>query len=161
MSYSNEWLQFRESEEEYFDRRYAFMQDEEKMIGDLKMALSLVDDNETALRFLLEVSPNTNIILSLIPRLVTLSVDSSNLNIIKLARDILHIYKDDPLVRINIQNSTTSYLAYNDDWHYRRVAELYKLLGYKEELTSFVLLCQTNNNLEIREISDDFYSVQD
>ena len=39
MSYSNEWLRFRKSEDEYFSSRHAFMQEEEKMVSDLNIAL--------------------------------------------------------------------------------------------------------------------------
>lgn len=59
-------------------------------------------------------------------------------------------------VKSSIKAILSSYLAANDEWHYRRIAELYQLLDYKEELIDFLLLCRANSNLEIQEIADDF-----
>lgn len=160
MPYSNEWLQFCKAEDEYLNNLHALMQNEERMIDDLDIALSLADDNETALRFLLGMTPKLSVVLPLVSKIVNLSVDSSNLSTIELSRAVLHLYKDDSSIKTNIKNSIISYLAYNDDWHYRRIAELYKLMGYEKELNSFVILCQANENLEIQEIGNDFNHIQ-
>lgn len=161
MSYSNEWLRFRKSEDEYFYCRHAFMQNNETVVNDISTALALADDNETALRFLLEMTPKTSVIILLLPKVVEIAIDSTNLNAIKLSRDILLHYKNEPFVRSNINTCLGSYIAGNDDWHYRRIAELYKLLNYNEELVAFITLCQESDNIEIREVGDDFRYVQD
>ncbi|GAB3583652.1 hypothetical protein [Hymenobacter daeguensis] len=161
MTYTNHWLQFREAEDRFFTCRYDFMQNEEEIVKDLKMALTKVGDNETALRFLRDMKPSIEIILPLVSGIMDNAIDSSNLNAIGLARDVLNNYKHEPLAKSSIQISAASYLAANDEWNYLRIAELYKLLDYKEELVNFIAICQVNSNLEIQEIGDDFYRAQD
>lgn len=155
--YSSEWLRFRKSEDKFFTCRYDFMQNEEEMIKDLKIALMKASDRETALRLLQDMKPSTAIITPLLSEIMNTAIDSANLNAIGLARDILSNYKNEPLIKGNIQTLATSYLAANDEWHYRRIAELYELLNYREELASFIFLCKANNNLEIQEIGAEFY----
>lgn len=158
MFYSNEWLLYRKAEDKYFSCRYAFMQDEETMVNDLSIALSQAGDNETALRLLVETLPKVSVVLSLLPKVVDAAIDSSNLNTIKLSKDLLYIYKDEPLIRNSIQTLLSNYFAENDDWHYRRIAELYNFLNYKEELIGFVELCRANDNVDIQEVGNDFRS---
>jgi hypothetical protein len=161
MTYSNKWLQFRASEDKLFTCRHDFMQNKDEMIKDLKMALTKSGDNETALRLLRDMNISAKIIVPLLSKIIDNAIDSSNLNTIGLARDVLNNYKQEPLVKRNIQILVTSYLSANDEWHYRRIAELYKLLNYEEELMNFIALCQANSNLEIQGIADDFYRTQD
>lgn len=156
---SAKWIEFRKAEDEYLTRRYDFMQDEKTMINDLDTALSTASDNETALRFLLDTTPCSATVITLVPKVVDISVDSSNSSAISLARKVLFIYKDDATIKECIQTQLNTYLNDNDDWHYRRIAELYKFLDYKEKLDSFALFCLANTNLEINEVGRDFYSL--
>jgi hypothetical protein len=157
MTCSNKWLVFRESEDKLFVCRYDFMQNKDEMLRDLKIALTKAGDNETALRLLRDMKPNAEIMMPLLSGIMHNAIDSSNLNAIELARNVLNDYKNEPLVKSSIQILAKRYLAANDEWHYRRIAELYKLLDYKEELVNFIALCQSNSNLEIQEMGDDFY----
>lgn len=155
--YSNKWIEFRKSEDEYFARRYDFMQDEGTVVNDLDIALSTVSDNETALRFLLETIPSFSIAIIILHKVTDIAIDSSNSSTIAMARKILFNYKDESLTKQIIKISVNNYLDDNDDWHYRRIAELYKFLNYKEELTEFALFCLANIDLEINEVGREFY----
>ncbi len=107
------------------------------------------------------MQPRVDAIAPLLSTIMDVATDSSNLNAIGLARGVLHRYKNESWVRSNIQTSATTYLAGNDEWHYRRIAELYESLNYEEELTSFLSLCKANANLEIQEIAEDFNRAQE
>lgn len=151
---SAKWLRLREAEEEYRARHYDFMQDKEQMVVDLRKALA--DDNITALRLLADMKPEVDALRLFLPAIVDLAIDSSSPDRIVLAREVFAQYKDDSWVKINIQKLVVSYLAGNDEWHYRRIAELYVALSYKEELAVFLVLCQANSNVGIQEISSDY-----
>lgn len=137
------------------------MQNEAAMVSDLTKALTRAGHNQTALRLLVEMQPRVDIIATLLPGIMDLAIDSSNLNSIGLARAVLYHYKNESWIRSNIQTSTKTYLAENDEWHYRRIAELYESLNYEKELTSFLSLCKANANLEIQEIAEDFNRAQE
>lgn len=113
------------------------------------------NDRETALGLLAQMAPSIPIILPLLSEVMDAAIDSSNLTSIALARDILSAYKAEPEIKSRIQLIATGYLAAHDEWHYRRIAELYALLNYEEELSEFLQLCQASANVEIQEISDD------
>jgi hypothetical protein len=156
MAYSNEWQRLREAEENYFNCQYAFMQNEETMLTELKQAITQAADKETALRLLLLMQLDVALLLPLLPEILDIAIDLTGLTGIMLARDVLKFYKHDLQVKTSIKAILSSYLAADDEWHYRRIAELYQLLDYKEELIDFLLLCRANSNLEIQEIADDF-----
>ena len=161
MEYSDEWLRLRKAENDYFTCQYNFMQNEEEMVNNLKRALTKAHDKETALRFLLEMQLKATLSILLLPEILDLAIDSTGLDGIRLAKEVVSIYKNEPQIKESIKSIVNSYLASNDEWHYRRIAELYKLLSYKEELTDFLLLCQANSNWEIQEIADDFLRADD
>jgi hypothetical protein len=129
------------------------MQDKEQMLINLRKALE--DDNITALRLLVAMKPGVDALRLFLPRIIDLAIDSSSPDKIVLAREVLAQYKDDSWVKSNIQRLVVSYLAGNDEWHYRRIVELYTALNYAEELAAFLVVCQANPNVEIQEISDD------
>jgi len=59
-------------------------------------------------------------------------------------------------VRSIIQTLVSTYLAENNEWHYRRIAELYESMNWEEEQNRFLALCQANANLEIQGIKEGF-----
>lgn len=156
MKYSTQWLRLSKAEDEYLAAQYEVIQDEERVVKDLLNALSSIDDRRVALRLLSYMPLSISSIIHLLLEIVGIAVDSSNPTEIKLARETLCIYKDDPLIRNAINTYVSSYLSQNDDWNYRRTAELYETLSYKEELTNFVLICLSSNDLDIKEIGDDY-----
>jgi hypothetical protein len=155
MEYSSAWLCYRQAEDNYFTCRGEFMQNEEKMVNDLKKALTEAGNKETAMRLLLDEQPNVALMTPLLPAIIDIAVDSTGLTGIGLARVLLRKYKNELQIRENVSLIVATYLAENDEWHYRRITELYEVLGYEEELASFLLLCQVNANPEIQEIADD------
>lgn len=155
MAYSEKWLRLCEAEEVYRIRQYEVMQDQAQMALDLKQALAGPENDLTAMRLLVAMKPGVEIITPLLPRVLGSAIDSSSPDRIILAREVLAAYKDDPGVRNHIQTMVASYLD-ADEWHYWRIAELYTRLNYREELTAFLALCRTSDNLEIQEISDVF-----
>lgn len=154
MTYSAAWLRLCEAEQAYFARQYEAMQNQEALALDLQQAL--VEDNFTALRLLAAIQPGVELVAPLIPQVLDIALDSSSPDRIGLARTVLGQYRADPGVRTTIHTLASRYLPANDDWHYRRLAELYTELRYKEELATLLALCQTSDNADIREISDDF-----
>ena len=114
-------------------------------------------DRETALRLLVQMPPSIPVLLSLLFEVMEAAIDSSYLPTIALAREILSKYQTEQEVRSNIQLIAKGYLVTQDEWHYRRIAELYDLLNYEEELADFLRLCKASANVEIQEISDDFH----
>ena len=155
MSYSDKWLRYCEAKNEYFTARYEFMQDKKQMMSDLQQAMASGGNNETALRLLLEMKPKVSIV-TLLPKILNIAIDSSGPSKIELARNVLCIYKDEASMKEKVLTVVSEYLPANDEWHYRRIAELYELLQYKKELADFILLCKSNENLEIQEVGDDF-----
>ena len=123
----------------------------------LKQALTRANDREAALRVLVQMPLRSAMLLSLLPEVMDTAIDSSNLTAIELAREVLSRYQAAPEVRTTIPRLVTCYLPAHDEWQYRRIAELYALLGFKEELVDFLRLCQASTNDEIWEISDDFH----
>jgi hypothetical protein len=154
MIYSATWLRLCEAEQVYLARQYESMQNKEALALDLQKALA--EDNFTALRLLAALKPGVELVAPLLPRVLDIALDSNSPDRIGLARTVLVHYKDDPWVRNTIQMLVGNYLPINDEWHYRRLAELYTELRYQEELTTFLALCQTSDNAEIREVGDDF-----
>jgi len=154
MEYSSAWLCLLKAQDEYFTSYFAFTQDEAVMMSDLSLALT-TDDREVALRLLSEMLPRIELIGSLLPAIMDAAIDSSRIPTIMLSREVLQHYREEPWVRSSIQACVATYLAENDEWHYRRITELYEVLDYEEELASFLLLCQANANPEIQEITDN------
>ncbi|QKG58663.1 hypothetical protein GKZ68_19725 [Hymenobacter sp. BRD128] len=130
------------------------MQDEAVMVSDFGVALATVD-REAALRILLEALPRVELIVPLVVDIMHAAIDSSRIPTIMLAREVLQHYKDESRVRGAIHICVATYLAENDEWHYRRIAELYEVLNYQGELANFLQLCKANANPEIQEIADD------
>ena len=130
--------------------------DSEVVVDDLKKALLKIDDRGAALRLLGWMHPDVEVIKPLLAKVLGPAIDSTDLTTIQLAREALANYKDEPWVKNNIPLLVPRYLPDHDDWNYRRIAELYELLAYKEDLTNFLLLCETSTNADFREISDDF-----
>jgi hypothetical protein len=156
MPYSSKWLRFRQAEEELCTSRAALQLDKETLVNDLKQALVSPNDRQTALELLVYLHPDVTVLLSLLHEVLDTAIDSGNYTAIDLARQVLAKYQAEPLIRSTIPLLVAHYLADQDDWHYRRIAELYVLLNYQEELTSFLWLCQASPNVEIQEIRNDF-----
>ncbi len=156
MPYSSKWLRFRQAAEKLFASRYALQQDKETLVKDLKQALVCLNDRQTALELLAYMYPDVTVLLPLLDEVLSIAIDSGNYTAIELAQQVLAKYQADPLLRSNLLLLVTRYLADHDDWHYRRIADLYVLLNYQEELTSFLRLCQASPNVEIQELSDEF-----
>jgi hypothetical protein len=156
MPYSSKWLRFRQSADEFYNSRYELQQDKEALVKDLKQALLRPKDRQTALELLVYMYPDVTVLMPLLNEVLDIAIDSGDYTAIELSQNALAKYQADPLIRSNIPLIVTSYLADHDDWHYRRIAELYVLLNYEEELTDFLLLCQASPNVEIQEIRYDF-----
>lgn len=156
MPYSSKWLWFHQAAEEIFNSRSALQQDKEMLVNNLKQALVSPNHRQTALELLAYMCPDVMVLMPLLHEVLDTAIDSGNYTAVELARETSAKYQADPLIRSNISFIVTSYLVDHDDWHYRRIAELYALLNYKEELTDFLLLCQASPNVEIQEIRDDF-----
>jgi hypothetical protein len=154
MTYSAAWLRLCEAEQAYRARQHEFRQDPEALALDLQQAL--VYDNFTALRLLADLHLSVELVAPLLPTVLDLALDSSSPDRIDLARTVLGQYRDNPWVRTTIYTLAESYLPANDDWHYRRLAELYTELRYEEELATLLARCQTSEEAGIREIADDF-----
>lgn len=156
MTYSKEWLDFKESEDNFFRSRSAFMKNKEQMMSDLYAALLNAYDRETALRFLEDVSLDFVLSEKILPEVVDAAIDSGNINVIGLSKNVLYKYKDEANFRALLNKCINIYLAVEDDWHYRRIVEIYKLLGYNDELLRVISICKSSDNKDIREIGDDF-----
>ncbi len=154
MTYSTQWLQLCESAQAYGVRQYAVLQDKEQLALDLDKALA--NDSLSALFLWKALEPGIEILLPLLSRALDFAIDCSDPDKIRLAREVLSQHKEDPELRNKLQPLIAHYLADNDDWNYRRIAELYTHLQYKEELAAFIVLCRANDNIDIQEISDDY-----
>ncbi|MBO2010917.1 hypothetical protein [Hymenobacter negativus] len=154
MTYSTQWLQLCESARAYGMRQYAVLQDKEQLALDLDKALT--EDSLSALSLWSALDPGLEILLPLLSRVLSFAIDSTDLDKIRLDREILSQHKEDPEFRNQLQPLIALYLADNDDWNYRRIAELYTLLQYQEELAAFLVLCRASDNEHIQEIGDDY-----
>lgn len=158
MAYSKQWLDFQEAENNFFRIRTLFEQDGKQMISDLHTALSRVDDRETALRFLEDVRVDYNLFSLILPQVLDLAIDSGNLTVIELCRNIILHYKDNVLFRADLSKHINNYLKNEDDWHYRRIAEIFYSLYYENELENLVSICKSSDNIDIKSIGEDFSS---
>jgi hypothetical protein len=154
MTYSTQWLELCESAEAYRIRQYYALQDKEQLARDLEK--SLADDSLIALGLWRDLEPGIEILLSLLPQVLSFAIDSSIPDKIRFAREVLAQHREDPELRNRFQPLIARYLADNDDWNYRRLAELYTHLQYKEELAALLELCRVSDNVHIQEISDDY-----
>ncbi|UOQ51602.1 hypothetical protein [Hymenobacter cellulosivorans] len=161
MSYSTQWVRFLQAEEAFFTCRQEVVQDETALGHDLQQALASIEGRETALRLLAETTLALAVVQPLLADLVATALDSSNLTAIGLARQVLARYKAEAQIRSTIPQLASRYLAENDEWHYRRLAELYGGLNYEEELTDLLMLCQAHPNAEIREIRANYLPTQE
>lgn len=130
MEYSSAWLRLREAEDNYFACLGDFMQNEGEMVNDLKKALTEAGNKETAMRLLLDRQPEVALMTPLLPAIIDIAVDSTGFAGIRLARALLRKYKNELQIREDIRLIVATYLAENDEWHYRRIAELYEVLNY-------------------------------
>ena len=156
MTYSTKWLRLCEAQLAYRIRQYEALQDEEQPALDLEKALADVGEILTALRMWADMIPSIERITPLLSQVLDLAIDSSDPEKTVLAREVLFQYKLEPELKNYLLPLIVRYLADNDEWHYRRIAELYTHLQYREELAAFLVLCRASDNVEIQEVSDDF-----
>jgi hypothetical protein len=154
MTYSPQWLVLCESAEVYRVRQYHVLQDKAQLARDLEKALA--EDSLNALWLWRHLEPGMEILLPLLSQILDFAIDSSDPDKIGFAREVLAQHKEDPKLRNHLQPLIAHYLADNDDWNYRRIAELYTHLQYKEELAAFLVLCRASGNVHIQEIGDDY-----
>lgn len=154
MTYSTQWLQLCKSAQAYRIRQYYVLKDKEQLALDLDKALA--DDSLTALWLWRALEPGIDILLPLLSHVLGFAIDSSDPDKIRFAREVLSQHKEAPELRNHLQPLIARYFADNDDWNYRRIAELYDHLQYKEELSAFLMLCRASDNVDIQEISDDY-----
>jgi hypothetical protein len=154
MTYSTQWLELCEAAEAYRIRQFYVLQDKVQLTRDLEKALA--EDSLTALWLWRALEPGLEMLLPLLARVLDFAIDSSDPDKIGFAREILSQHKEDPQVRNRLPSLLARYLAANDDWNYRRIAELYTHLQYQEELTAFLELCRASDNVDIQEISADY-----
>ena len=117
-----------------------------KHVDDLKAALVRPSDCEAILQLLLETKPDTAVLASLLPAVLDKVVDSTWLMAIDLAKEVVAAYGTEPAIRSGLALLLNNYLPGHDEWRYRHIAELYDLLNYQEELTSFLALCRASSN---------------
>jgi hypothetical protein len=156
MTYSTQWLELCKSAEAYRIRQFYVLQDKAQLVRDLDKALADVGDSLTALWLWRHLEPGMEILLPLLSQVLDFAIDSSDISKIGFAREVLAQHKEDPELRNHLQLLIARYLADNDDWNYRRIAELYTYLQYQEELATFLMLCRASDNVHIQEIGDDY-----
>lgn len=156
MTYSTKWLRLCEAELAYRIRQHESLQDEEQLALDLEKALADVGETLTVLRMWTDMIPGFERITPLLSQVLDLAIDSSDPEKIVLAREVLSQYKAEPELKSYLLPFIARYLVGNDEWRYRRIAELYTRLEYREELAAFLVLCRASDNVEIREVSDDY-----
>jgi hypothetical protein len=156
MTYSPKWLRLCEAEQAYRVCQYEVLQDEAQLVLDLKKALATPLENITALRVWAAMQPSFERIIPLLAEVVDFAIDATNPEHIVLAREVLFQYKWRPELKDHLRPLIACYLAATDEWHYRRIAELYTHLQYREELAAFLRLCRASDNVEIQEVGDDF-----
>ena len=156
MTYSTKWLRLCEAELAYRICQNEVLQDEEQLALDLEKALATAGDIIPALRMCAAMKPGIERITPLLSQVVDLAIDASSPEQIVLAREVLFQYIADPTLKKHLLPLIARYLPDNDEWHYRRIAELYTHLQYREELAAFLVLCRASDNVEIQEVSDDY-----
>ena len=158
MTYSAQWLQLCEAAEAYRIRQYYTLQDKKQLARDLEKALA--EDSLNALWLWRHLDPGIEILLPLLSRVLDFAIDSGDYDKIGFAREVLAQHKEDSALRNHLQPLIERYLADNDDWNYRRLAELYTHLQYQEELAALLERCRVSDNADIREISDDYHLLE-
>lgn len=156
MTYSAKWLRLCEAELAYRIRQQEALRDEAQLVFDLEKALATPGENITALGMWAAMTPSLERITPLLPEVVDFAIDATSPEHIVLAREVLFQYKWQPEFKQHLLPLIARYLPANDEWHYRRIAELYAHLQYRAELAAFLVLCQASDNVEIQEVSDDF-----
>jgi len=155
---SDIWEKYKFIENECNNIRYLLMKHKD-MQNILKKAFDSPHECTMALRFLQYFTQpdELKMIEKLIPQLVDIAIYGSLTNITH-SRKVIGLVN-----RKWLEENIESYIEQipileptDEEWKYRRVAELYDQLGFNKLLNSHLSFCNNHDSLEIKEIAKDY-----
>lgn len=157
----DEWRVMREAESLLLVRRHDL-----KKHADFKaimlLALSTLSEQDAALRFLKDdVSGlNDSELAEIAPVVMDIAVDGNLDNLITARVVVLryasHFLESRKIIRTVLERLMDGYLSSEDDFLYRRLAELLVAIDFPDILTKLILVCKDSSNPDVAEIHDDF-----
>ncbi|MGE7954066.1 hypothetical protein [Lysinibacillus xylanilyticus] len=155
---SDIWEKYKFIENECNNIRYLLMKHKD-MQNILKKAFDSPHECTMALRFLQYFThpDELKIIENLMPELVDIAIYGNPTNI-TYSRKVIGLVN-----RKWLEENIESYIEQipisepdDEEWKYRRVAELYVQLGFEKLLNSHLSFCSNHHSLEIKEIAEDY-----
>ncbi len=157
----DEWCAMQEAENLLLVCRYDL-----KKHADFKeiilLALSTLSEQDAALRFLKDdVSGlNDSELAEIAPAVIDIAVDGNLDNLITARAVVLryasHFLESRKIIRTVLDRLMDGYLSSEDDFLYRRLAELLVAIDFPDILTKLISVCKDSSNPDIAEIHDDF-----
>ena len=153
-AFPEEWRSAREAESLSLARRHDL-----KARSDFKeiilLALSTLSEQDAALRFLRDDALG----LDIAPVVMDIAVDG-NIDNLVTARAVLqqyasHFLDSRKIVEMTLDRRLDGYLASEDGFLYRRLAELLVAADFPDALAKLMSVCKDSSNPEIAEIHDD------
>lgn len=125
-------------------------------------ALGTLSEQDAALRFLKDdvCGLSSADLAEIAPPVMDIAVDGSIDNLVTaravLLRYASHFLESRKTIRSTLDARLPTYLSSEDDFLYRRLAELLVTLDFPEALAKLMAACKDNRNTDIAEIYDDF-----
>lgn len=126
-------------------------------IKDLENAFKSVNETTYLLYFfkLFDNYKEIEIIQKFVPQLIKIALDGSPTNI-QIARNVLSMIDKNWLLAQIYEPIHNELMINNDEWNYRRTAELLSYLDLPSILKLHLENCKAHSNIEIQEIAEDF-----
>lgn len=159
--FPDEWRAMREAESQLLVRRHAFSRrDDFKEV--ILRALNTLPEQDAALRFLKDdvAGLGDAALAQLAPTLIDIAVDG-NIDNLLVARSVLaryasHFLGSRKIIEDALDRVMDKYLSSEDEFLYRRLAELLVDIDFPDSLRQLLLACRGHDNADIAEIHGDF-----
>lgn len=152
--YSEEWAFVKETENKFLSAKHYFRKSND-FFEQILLAINNLSEQGTALRFIRDEDFDNSELEVLIPIIIDIAVDGNVDNLI-FAREILIKNANNNIVREKMTSIFDALLNSQDEYIYRRMAELFLFLNYSELRNRLMEECKNSENEDIAEIYTDF-----
>jgi len=154
--YSKEWVSVKEPENKSLSSKHYFRKSND-FFEQILLAINNLSEQGTALRFIRDDDFDDSELEVLIPVIIDIAVDG-NVDNLPFAKEILIKNANNNVVRKKLTSIFDSLLNSQDEYIYRRVAELLVFLNYNDLRNRLMDKCKNSENEDIVEIYTDFIS---
>jgi hypothetical protein len=151
---SDSWEAYAFAEDAFYSARAALVADV-AFRSQLSEALRSPEEAERALRLLSSIGVNHEFALTLLPNIIDLAVDGP-MRSLALASQVLAEHFSDEEVLAEVSKLVGRYLATNDYFLIRRLAQVLVDHHLYDLLATTVTFCRAHDDFDVREVADDF-----